>query len=234
MILIPLWFIRLLNVFPTQKSRVCEEDVVSCFNYFLNSQDETETIDYSDCSSHVTRTSFPVMYLTTIKNIIRKLINTPITVHYVGNINLLWHVGEVGQKCLHLQHDTYGSYRVHHIIPLGHKLQSYKTNGSRSTGLSIRIENKPSFCSGSCVEIHARTKLLNKTSLKSSWNAVETLGCNFNLVYCRETEAKKGKFFGGTPLLAPRKKFETLKKKMRGVNRLIKEVESEYSVLEDS
>ena len=41
------------------------------------------------------------------------------------------------------------------------------------------------------------------------------------------------KFFGGTPLLAPRKNFETLKK-MRGVNRLIKEVESEYSVLEDS
>ena len=41
------------------------------------------------------------------------------------------------------------------------------------------------------------------------------------------------KSFGGTPLLAPRKNFETLKK-MRGVNRLIKEVESEYSVLEDS
>ena len=41
------------------------------------------------------------------------------------------------------------------------------------------------------------------------------------------------KFFGGTPLLAPRNFFETLKKN-RGVNRLIKEVESEYSVLEDS
>ena len=39
------------------------------------------------------------------------------------------------------------------------------------------------------------------------------IGCNFNLVYCRETEAKKmAKFFGGTPLLAPRKIFETLKK----------------------
>ena len=41
------------------------------------------------------------------------------------------------------------------------------------------------------------------------------------------------KFCGGTPLLAPRKIFETLKK-IRGVNRLIKEVESEYSVLKDS
>ena len=37
-------------------------------------------------------------------------------------------------------------------------------------------------------------------------------------------------FFGGNPILAPRKN----KKKIRGVNRLIKEVESEYSVLEDS
>ena len=102
--------------------------------YCLNSQDETEAIDYSDCTSHVTGTSSTVMDLTTIRNIIRMLINTPSTVHYVGNINPLWHVGEVGQKCLHLQHDTYGSYRVHHIIPLGHKLQSYNTNGSRYTG----------------------------------------------------------------------------------------------------
>ena len=28
------------------------------------------------------------------------------------------------------------------------------------------VEHKPSFCSGSCDEIHARRKLQNKTSLK--------------------------------------------------------------------
>ena len=35
-------------------------------------------------------------------------------------------------------------------------------------------------------------------------------------------------------ILAHRKKFQTPKKEIRGVNRLIKEVESEYFVLEDS
>ena len=40
-------------------------------------------------------------------------------------------------------------------------------------------------------------------------------------------------FLGGTPLLAPRKNIKTLKK-ISGVNRLIKEVDFEYSVLEDS
>ena len=79
--------------------------------YCLNSQDETEAIDYSDCTSHVTGTSSTVMDLTTIRNIIRKLINTPSTVHYVGNINPLWHVGEVGQKCLYFLHHTYVYYR---------------------------------------------------------------------------------------------------------------------------
>ena len=39
-------------------------------------------------------------------------------------------------------------------------------------------------------------------------------------------------FLGGNPHLTPQKKFKTLKK--RGVNRMLKEVESEYSVLEDS
>ena len=34
--------------------------------------------------------------------------------------------------------------------------------------------NKPSFCSGSWDEIHATTKLQNKTSLKHSWNTLET------------------------------------------------------------
>ena len=36
-------------------------------------------------------------------------------------------------------------------------------------------ENMPAFYSGSCNEIHARTKLQNKTSLKYFWNALETL-----------------------------------------------------------
>ena len=34
------------------------------------------------------------------------------------------------------------------------------------TKLVKPIQNKPSFCSGSCNEIHARRKLQNKTSLK--------------------------------------------------------------------
>ena len=54
----------------------------------------------------------------------------------------------------------------------------------------------------------------------------------FNLVYYKRTEAKKESFFGGTPILAPRKNFKPLKK--MGVNRSIKEVEFEYSLLEDS
>ena len=33
--------------------------------------------------------------------------------------------------------------------------------------LKLSKKNKPSFCSGSCNEIHARTKLQNKTSLNS-------------------------------------------------------------------
>ena len=57
---------------------------------------------------------------------------------------------------------------------------------------------------------------------------------NFKLVYCCETEAKKSQNFLGNPHFSPSKKFQNPKKKIRGVNRLIKEVESEYSVLEDS
>ena len=38
-------------------------------------------------------------------------------------------------------------------------------------------------------------------------------------------------FLGGTPILAPQKNLKILKKK--GVNRLKKEVESDYSILED-
>ena len=60
------------------------------------------------------------------------------------------------------------------------------------------------------------------------------LGCKFKFVRCLETYVKKlvsldhegtleGLFYQGSP-----------EKKIRGVNRLIKEVESEYSVLEDS
>ena len=60
------------------------------------------------------------------------------------------------------------------------------------------------------------------------------IGCNFNLVYCRETEAKKGEIFWGDPPFSPTKKFQNPPKKIRGVNQLIKEVESEYSTLEDS
>ena len=60
------------------------------------------------------------------------------------------------------------------------------------------------------------------------------IGCNFKLIYCRETEAKKGKNFGGNPPFSPSKKFQNPKKKFRGVNRLIKGVESEYSVFGDS
>ena len=60
------------------------------------------------------------------------------------------------------------------------------------------------------------------------------IGCNFKLVYCCETEAKKRRnFFGEPPFKPLEEKFEPIKK-IRGVNRLIKEVESEYSVLEDS
>ena len=36
------------------------------------------------------------------------------------------------------------------------------------------FRNKPSFCSGSCDKIHATKKLQNKTSLKDSWNTLET------------------------------------------------------------
>ena len=55
--------------------------------------------------------------------------------------------------------------------------------------------------------------------------------CKFNLVYQQKTEAKKKlKLSGGTPILAHRKNVKTLKK-ITGVNRLIKEVESENSVL---
>ena len=57
--------------------------------------------------------------------------------------------------------------------------------------------------------------------------------CKFNLVYQKKTEEKKVDFFGGNPILAPLNNFKTLKK-IRGVNRLVKEVESEYSFLEDS
>ena len=39
-------------------------------------------------------------------------------------------------------------------------------------GAMLLPKNKPSFCSGSCNEIHARTKSQNKTSLKHSWNTV--------------------------------------------------------------
>ena len=55
--------------------------------------------------------------------------------------------------------------------------------------------------------------------------------CKFNLVYEQKTEAKKN---CGNPHFSPSKKNQNPKKKIRGVNRLINEVESEYSVLEDS
>ena len=38
-------------------------------------------------------------------------------------------------------------------------------------------QHKPFLCSGSCDEIHPRTKLQNKTSLKDSWNYIETFYC---------------------------------------------------------
>ena len=50
--------------------------------------------------------------------------------------------------------------------------------------------------------------------------------CKLNLVNQQKTEEKKLKFFGGTPILAPRINVKPLKK-IRGVNRLIQEVESE-------
>ena len=40
---------------------------------------------------------------------------------------------------------------------------------------NVLVLNKPFFCSGSCDEIYATTKLRNKTSLKYSWNTLETL-----------------------------------------------------------
>ena len=43
------------------------------------------------------------------------------------------------------------------------------------TSLGCARIHKPSFCSGSCVEIHAGTKLQNKTSLIHSWNTLDTL-----------------------------------------------------------
>ena len=56
--------------------------------------------------------------------------------------------------------------------------------------------------------------------------------CKLNLV--QKTEANKVEFFGGNPQFSPSKKFQNPQKKIRGVNRLIKEVESEFSILEDS
>ena len=37
----------------------------------------------------------------------------------------------------------------------------------------LSLENKPSFCSGSCDEIQARSKLQNKTSLNTLWKTLE-------------------------------------------------------------
>ena len=52
--------------------------------------------------------------------------------------------------------------------------------------------------------------------------------CNFYLVYQQRTEAKKVEIFWGNPSFSPLEKFHN-PKKIRGVNQLIREVESEYS-----
>ena len=51
--------------------------------------------------------------------------------------------------------------------------------------------------------------------------------CKLNLVYNKRMKQKKNEIFWGNPPFSPSKKFQNPKKN-RGVNWLIKEVESEY------
>ena len=47
-------------------------------------------------------------------------------------------------------------------------VNQYLNKGMKVLEWYESVNNKPSFCSGSCGEIHATTKLQNKTSLKYS------------------------------------------------------------------
>ena len=80
-------------------------------------------------------------------------------------------------KCLlyNFAHTSYKLYKSRHMPTddccWNHTLQKKHENNKK--------KNKPSFCSGSCNEIHARKKLQNKTSLKNSWNTLENFNWNF-------------------------------------------------------
>ena len=81
---------------------------------------------------------------------------------------------------------------------------------------------------------HTSSPLFHQITAGRQQQKTTLMVCKFNLVYYQKTEAKKVEIFLGNPHFSPSKKCQNLKKKIRGVNRLIKEVESEYSVLEGS
>ena len=57
--------------------------------------------------------------------------------------------------------------RTNELIYYVNALELLKIEKNVTVG-RFAIKNKPSFCSGSCDEIHAATKLKNKISLKDS------------------------------------------------------------------
>ena len=71
---------------------------------------------------------------------------------------------------------TVVSYQLRILQKLSFQTSSLNKLGTKIIELFFRQvyrKNKPSFCSGSCGEIHARRKLQNKTSLKY-FNFLET------------------------------------------------------------
>ena len=88
-------------------------------------------------------------------------------------------------------------------------------------------KNKPSFCSGSCYEIHAKTKWQNKTSLKHSSNTLDTsLECFWNCLQTPinlpwntlETSLKHPEICLGTSLKLPWPALKHLPDQVKMVN----------------